>query len=101
MSAAPSLLWYGVARNARQRANTERLRVFLSGNIDVVSFDEEDAAAAGELCWYGSRRNANRPYVLLTATQTLRRRTTLVTANTSEFARMRGLDWKDWTAEAA
>ena len=29
-------LWYGVARSQRRRENTERLRVFLSGSIDVV-----------------------------------------------------------------
>ena len=44
-------LWYGVARSERRRENAERLRVFLSGNIAVVSFAEEDAMAAGELRW--------------------------------------------------
>jgi tRNA(fMet)-specific endonuclease VapC len=42
-------LWYGVARSQRRRENAERLRVFLSGNIDVVPFGEEDAAIAGDL----------------------------------------------------
>jgi tRNA(fMet)-specific endonuclease VapC len=42
-------LWYGVARGQRRRENAERLRVFLSGNIDVVPFGEEDAAIAGDL----------------------------------------------------
>jgi len=27
-------LWYGVARSERRRENADRLRVFLSGNID-------------------------------------------------------------------
>ena len=42
-------LWYGVARSARQRENAERLRVFLSGNVNIVPFDEVDAAFAGDL----------------------------------------------------
>ena len=42
-------LWYGVAHSRRRRENAERLRVFLSGNIDVVPFSEEDTVAAGEL----------------------------------------------------
>jgi tRNA(fMet)-specific endonuclease VapC len=42
-------LWYGVARSQRRRENGERLRIFLSSNIDVVPFDEEDAGTAGEL----------------------------------------------------
>ena len=42
-------LWYGVARSAHRRENAERLRTFLSGNIKVVPFDEEDAVTAGDL----------------------------------------------------
>ena len=42
-------LWYGVARSQRRRENAERLRVFLSGNIDVARFDEDDAVTAGDL----------------------------------------------------
>jgi len=36
---------------------------------------------------------------LLIAAQALRTGTTLVTANVSQFARVRGLVWQDWTAE--
>lgn len=42
-------LWYGVARSERRRENAERLRVFLSGNVGVAPFEEEDAAVAGDL----------------------------------------------------
>jgi len=42
-------LWYGVARSGRQRENTERLRVFLSGGITIHEFTAEDAVAAGDL----------------------------------------------------
>jgi tRNA(fMet)-specific endonuclease VapC len=42
-------LWYGVARSERRNENAERVRVFLSGDIDVVSFDDEYAAAVGAL----------------------------------------------------
>jgi len=42
-------LWHGVARRQRRRENAERLRVFLSGNVDIVPFDEVDAAFAGDL----------------------------------------------------
>jgi tRNA(fMet)-specific endonuclease VapC len=37
-------LWYGVARSERRRENAERLRVFLSADISVLSFDEEDTS---------------------------------------------------------
>ena len=94
-------LWYGVARSGRRRDNAERLRVFLSGNIDVVPFDEQDAVTAGDL--RATLENAGTPigpYDLLIAAQALRSGATLVTANISEFARVRGLVWQDWTAAA-
>jgi len=94
-------LWYGVARSQRRRENAERLRVFLSGNIEIVPFDEEDAAAAGDL--RAALKTAGTPigpYDVLIAAQALRSRTTLVTANVSEFARVPGLVWQDWTAGA-
>jgi len=94
-------LWYGVARSERRRENAERLRVFLSGNIDVIPFDEEDAATAGDLrAALEMVGTPIGPYDLLIAAQALRNGATLVTANVSEFARVRGLAWQDWTAKA-
>ena len=93
-------LWYGVARSQRRRENAERLRVFLSGNIDVARFDEDDAVTAGDLrAALETAGTPIGPYDLLVAAQALRSGATLVTANVSEFARVRGLDWQDWTAE--
>jgi tRNA(fMet)-specific endonuclease VapC len=93
-------LWYGVARSGRRQENTERLRVFLSGNVSVLSFEEGDAAIAGDL-----RANLEKggtmigPYDLLIAAQSLRTSATLATANVTEFARVNGLMWEDWTLE--
>ena len=93
-------LWYGVARSQRRRENAERLRVFLSGNIDITPFDEEDAVAAGDLrAALETAGTPIGPYDLLIAAQALRSGATLVTANVSEFARVRGLLWQDWTTE--
>jgi tRNA(fMet)-specific endonuclease VapC len=92
-------LWYGVARSERRRENAERVRVFLSGRIVVVAFDEEDAAAAGELrATLEAAGTPIGPYDLLIAAQAMRTRATLVTANVSEFERVGGLVWEDWTA---
>jgi tRNA(fMet)-specific endonuclease VapC len=92
-------LWYGVARSTRRHENAERLRVFLSGNIDNVSFEEADAAVAGDLrAVLEAAGTPIGPYDLLIAAQALRNRAILVTANISEFARVRGLVWQDWTA---
>jgi tRNA(fMet)-specific endonuclease VapC len=93
-------LWYGVARSRHRRENAERLRVFLSGNVNVVPFDEEDAVAAGDLrAALEAAGTPIGPYDLLIAAQALRVRATLVTANVSEFARVPGLLRQDWTAK--
>ncbi len=94
-------LWYGVARSERRRENAQRLRIFLSGDIAVVPFDEDDARTAGELrAALEAAGTPIGPYDLLIAAQALRGERMLVTANVSEFARVGGLVWEDWTAEA-
>ena len=91
-------LRYGVARGDRPRENAELLRLFLAANIRILDFGSEDAAVAAEL-----RRTLERAgtpmgaYDLLIAAQAVRRRATLVTNNTVEFARVPNLDLADWT----
>jgi tRNA(fMet)-specific endonuclease VapC len=94
-------LWYGVARGQNREKNTERLRLFLSGDIGVIEFGESDAPIAGDL--RAMLEAAGTPigaYDLLIAAQALRTGATLVTANIAEFARIRGLAWEDWTVAA-
>ncbi|MGQ0663704.1 MAG: type II toxin-antitoxin system VapC family toxin [Pseudomonadota bacterium] len=94
-------LWYGVARSQRRRENAERLRIFLSGAIRVVAFEEEDAVTAGDLrAALEKAGTPTGPYDLLIAAQALRTGATLVSANVSEFAGVRDLAWEDWTAKA-
>src|SRR5262249_34474551 len=42
-------LWYGVARSSQVPENTERLRILLSGDLDLLDFDDEDARTAGQV----------------------------------------------------
>jgi tRNA(fMet)-specific endonuclease VapC len=94
-------LWYGVARSRRQSQNSERLRGFLSGDVSIIPFEEEDALAAGELRAELARVGAPiGPYDLLIAGQALRTGATLITANVAEFGRVPGLAWEDWTKPA-
>jgi tRNA(fMet)-specific endonuclease VapC len=92
-------LWYGVEKSDRIQENTERLKILLSGDLDLVDFDDEDAQTAGSI--RAALEKAGTPigaYDLLIAGQALRRGLTVVTANTSEFSRVSGLSWEDWTA---
>jgi tRNA(fMet)-specific endonuclease VapC len=91
-------LWYGVAKSGRVQENTERLRVLLSGDLDLLDFDDEDAQTAGRV--RAALEKTGTPigaYDLLIAGQALRRSLTVVTANTSDFSRVTGLRWEDWT----
>lgn len=91
-------LWYGVAKSSQVPENTERLRILLSGDLDLLDFDDEDARTAGQVrAALEKDGNPIGAYDLLIAGQALRRGLTLVTANTSEFGRVTGLSWQDWT----
>ena len=90
-------LWYGVARSARRALNAQRLETFLSGPVVTLPFDDEDSRFAGSI--RATLEVSGRPigaYDLLIAGQALARQLTLVTANVSEFSRVKGLSWQDW-----
>jgi tRNA(fMet)-specific endonuclease VapC len=91
-------LWYGVAKSQRREMNARLLSGFLSGPVQQLSFDEEDARFAGEL--RVEMEAIGRPvgdYDLLIAGQALHHRMTVVTANTREFGRIKTLSWEDWS----
>jgi tRNA(fMet)-specific endonuclease VapC len=87
----------GVGKSTKQEFNRKRLETFLSGPILVLPFDETDARTAGSvravLEAVGKRIGA---YDVLMAGQALRHQLTLVTANVSEFSRVKGLGWQNW-----
>jgi tRNA(fMet)-specific endonuclease VapC len=92
-------LWYGVAKSQRKDSNTQRLETFLGGPLEWALFDEDDARAAGTV--RAELEAVGRPvgaYDVLLAGQARRRGATLVTSNTKEFARVKGLKWEDWAA---
>ncbi len=89
------------SRAANNESKTPSGCAFLSGNISVLPFDESDSLIAGDL-----RASLERsgmiigPYDLLIAAQSLITGATLTTTNVSEFARVPGLVWEDWTVVA-
>src|SRR5215467_5612386 len=90
-------LWCGVAKSDQVDANAKRLKLFLEGQVRVLEFGEEDARHAGEI--RNTLERVGRPigtYDTLIAGQALNRKLTLVTANSKEFARVKGLAWEDW-----
>jgi tRNA(fMet)-specific endonuclease VapC len=91
-------LWYGVEKSTQVRDNTERLQIFLSGGLELIDFDDQDAHVAGRIRAVLEQRGTPiGAYDLLIAGQALRRGLTVVTANTAEFDRVPELSWVDWT----
>ncbi len=90
-------LWYGVFKSSRAESNGARLATFLAGPVALLAFEDEDARVAGSI--RATLEASGRPigaYDVLIAGQALNRQLTLVTANVSEFSRVKGLSWQDW-----
>jgi tRNA(fMet)-specific endonuclease VapC len=91
-------LWYGVFKSTRLVDNTRRCETFFAGPIDILPFEEEAAKVAGQL--RSKLEAAGKPigaYDLLLAGQAMHHNMALITANVSEFSRVKGLQWEDWS----
>jgi len=90
-------LWYGVEKSDRQQINQMLVESFLSGPLQVLSFDEEDAKRAGEVrAMLELQGKMIGPFDTLIAGPALRHELILVTANTREFSRVKGLELENW-----
>lgn len=90
-------LWYGVVKSSRREYNQQRLEAFLAGPVQPLAFEVGEAEIAGAI--RADLETLGRPigaYDLLIAGQAMRNKLVLVTANLSEFARIKGLAWADW-----
>jgi tRNA(fMet)-specific endonuclease VapC len=90
-------LWYGVAKSSRREFNKKRLEAFFAGPVHPLSFEDGDAELAGAI--RADLEVAGKPigaYDVLIAGQAMRNKFTLITANISEFARIKQLEWADW-----
>jgi tRNA(fMet)-specific endonuclease VapC len=90
---------FGIAKSDRREHSERLLERFLGLGIDVLPFDAEDAAHAGDIrALLESKGTPIGPYDCLIAAQARRRGATLVTLNTREFSRVSGLMVADWAA---
>jgi tRNA(fMet)-specific endonuclease VapC len=91
-------LWYGVYNSSRAEEQAQHLANFLSAPMEIVVFDEHDAKIAGGI--RGTLEAAGKrigAFDTLIAAQCIRQGCILITANVSEFSRVKGLQWEDWT----
>lgn len=92
-------LWYGVMNSNQEDRNRERLEVFLSGPLECIPFDENDARVAGQI--RAQLKKAGTPigaYDLLIAAQARARGAVLATLDAREFSRVPALAIDDWGA---
>ena len=90
---------YGFAKSVRREQNERLLERFLGLGIDILPFETEDAAHAGDI--RAQLESAGTPighYDYLIAAQARRRDAALVTLNVREFSRVPGLIVTDWSA---
>jgi tRNA(fMet)-specific endonuclease VapC len=89
---------HGAAKSGRAE-EFAKVRTRLTSLISLVELSPSDAEAGGKLrADLETRGEIIGAYDLLIAGQALARDWTVVTANTREFARVRGLRTEDWTA---
>src|SRR6266700_4882919 len=85
-------LWYGVEKSDQQEVNRRLVAAFLSGPLQLLTFDEEDSVRAGGIrATLEMQGKTIGPFDTLIAGQALRQGLILVTANTREFSRVKGL----------
>jgi tRNA(fMet)-specific endonuclease VapC len=91
-------LWYSVAKSELVAQNSLALATFLSGDVAPLDYSDQDARVAGEIRAELERKGRRiGEYDTLIAGQALSRNLILVTANTREFGRVKGLIVEDWS----
>lgn len=90
-------LEYGIGKSARADAAAADLKDFLKIISEVVALSDADAACAGRLrALLDLAGTPIGPYDTLIAGQALNCGLTLVTRNTKEFERVKGLSLANW-----
>ena len=91
-------LQYGVAKSTRAAQNARSLAAFMSRDMAVLDFSAQDAQAAAEIRVELERKGMRiGEYDTLISGQAYGRNLVLVTANTREFNRVKGLIVEDWS----
>jgi len=92
-------LMFGAAASVRRGENEAKIYAFVANGVDLLPFEADDAAHAGEIRARLKILGAPiGPYDLLIAAHARRHSALLVTANTRELSRVPGLQVTDWAA---
>ena len=87
-------LYFGAFKSQRTADNLDHIQ---SLQFEILGFDQEDARQAGAIrAMLAAVGTPIGPYDVLIAGQSQARDLTLITRNTGEFSRVRGLRVEDW-----
>jgi tRNA(fMet)-specific endonuclease VapC len=87
-------LFFGAFKSQQVSGNVARVDRL---KFEIIDFDREDASCAGEIrATLAAAGTPIGPYDVLIAGQAMARDLTLITHNTSGFARIKGLRVEDW-----
>jgi tRNA(fMet)-specific endonuclease VapC len=90
-------LCFGAYKSQKVSFNLETLRLLFL-DFSVLSFEREDARAAGQIrALLSAAGTPIGPYDILIAGQAMARGLTLITNNVGEFKRVEALKLEDWT----
>ena len=95
-------LEYGIGKSSHADLSAAKLKAFFRFNVETIPFSDTDAASAGLV--RAKLEQAGTPigsYDTLIAGQALNRGLTLVTRNTREFRRVKGLSLANWQDRVA
>ena len=91
-----SELEYGVSKSKNREKNRNALTDFVSG-FDIIPFDDEDAEVYGLIrADLEKRGQLIGPYDMQIAAQAIAKDLVLVTNNTGEFERVKGIKLENW-----
>lgn len=88
---------YGAKKSKNYKQTIEKYNEFIN-HFEIIDFDEKASRKFGDIRWtLEQERKQIGPYDLIIASTVLANEGVLVTHNTKEFERIKGLKIEDWT----
>ncbi|MBQ7743875.1 MAG: type II toxin-antitoxin system VapC family toxin [Lachnospiraceae bacterium] len=88
---------YGAKKSKNYKQTIEKYNEFIN-HFEIIDFDEKASRKFGDIRWTLEQEGKQiGPYDLIIASTVLANEGVLVTHNTKEFERIKGLKTEDWT----
>jgi tRNA(fMet)-specific endonuclease VapC len=89
-------LYFGAQKSGKRKANLEKIETFFE-NLDNLPFSDNAVKVYGEIRFFLEKKGKKiGPNDLIIASIAIAHNATLITHNTKEFVRVKGLKIQDW-----